>query len=266
MTMTPERRSWYLSTLGIVQYIPKGEESAALPFHSLSSGVSVETTEPEKGTDTTQSDSSNAAFSSSGHQVRVASMLELVGDNADRTPNLEFDTSDHSITVVDKSKPNTVELKCRIACWHPCDDMLVFNQLIPGEQPSYEQNVLLSNILKAIGRLPNDLPAPELLDWPLDHAVGENGNQSESGAKDMLSVFLDARIRKYGVLWVLLMGGQPSELFSAENKPYVDLLGRIEEIAGGARIIMVRGLQEMIEEPDLKAETWQTIRHLAEQP
>jgi len=266
MTMTPELRSWYLSTLGIVQYIPKGEESAALPFHSSPSDVSDETTESEKGADTTHTDSSNEAFSSSGRKVQVASMLELVGDNADRTPNLGLDTSDHSINVVDESKPNTVELKFRLACWHPCDDMLVFNQLVPGEQPNQEQNVLLSNILKAIERLPNDLPAPELLDWPLEHTVGEGGDHSESGAKDMLSVFLDTRIRKYGVLWVLLMGEQPSELFSAENKPYAGLLGHIEEIAGGAQIIMVRGLQEMIEEPDLKAETWQTIRHLAEQP
>lgn len=266
MTMTPEQRSWYLSTLGIVQYIPKGEELVALPFHSSPSDISGETPESEKGADTTHTDSSNTAFSSSDRKVQVASMLELVGDKAGRTLHIELDTSDHSIDVVDEPKPNTVELKFRLACWHPCDDMLVFNQLIPDESPNEEQNVLLSNILKAIGRLSNDLPAPELLDWPLDHAVGERGDQSESGAKDMLSVFLDTRIRKYGVLWVLLMGEQPSELFTAENKPYADLLGHIEEIAGGAQIIMVRGLQEMIEEPSLKAETWQTIRHLAEKP
>lgn len=266
MTMTPELRSWYLSTLGIVQYIPKGEESAALPFHFSPSDVSDETSLGEKGADTTHTDSSNEAFSSSGRKIQIASMLELVGDKADRTPHIELDTSDHSIDVVDEPKPNTVKLKFRLACWHPCDDMLVFNQLIPGESPNEEQNVLLSNILKAIGRLSNDLPTPELLDWPLDHTVGERGDQSESGAKDMLSVFLDTRIRKYGVLWVLLMGEQPSELFTAENKPYADLLGHIEEIAGGAQIIMVRSLQEMIEEPDLKAETWQTIRHLAEKP
>ena len=32
--MTPELRNWYLSNLGIVQYVPKGEEPVTLQFHS----------------------------------------------------------------------------------------------------------------------------------------------------------------------------------------------------------------------------------------
>lgn len=264
--MTSELRSWYLSTLGIVQYVPKGEESAALRFHSSShsllSDVLGGSIESEKALDLAHDQPSVSA----DPKAQVASMLELVEDKAnvqaDTDPSIELDISDHSIAIVDES--NSTELTFRLACWHPCDDMLVFNQLVPGEQPSQEQNLLLSNILKAIGRLPNGLPAPELFDWPMGNAVGESVDCSESGAKDMLSVFLDARIRKYGVLWVLLMGEQSSELLSPEDKPFTDLLGHIEEIAGGAQIIVVRSLQDMLEEPGSKAETWQTIRHLAE--
>jgi hypothetical protein len=95
--------------------------------------------------------------------------------------------------------------------------------------------------------------------------VGEGVDHSESGAKAMLSVFLDARIRKHGVLWVLLMGELSSELLSPGDEPYTDLLSKIEEISGGAQIMVIRSLQEMLAEPDTKAETWQTIRCLAEQ-
>ena len=32
--MNPELRNWYLSNLGIVQYVPKGQEPVTLQFHS----------------------------------------------------------------------------------------------------------------------------------------------------------------------------------------------------------------------------------------
>lgn len=267
MEKTSELRNWYLSNLGIVQYVPKGEASVALPFHSSSqsssSDVSGGRVESEKALDSAHDQSGI----NTDHKTSVASVLELVGDKADIQADIdshvELDTSDHSITVVDEPNSSPA-LSFRLACWHPCDDMLVFNQLIPGEQPDQSQNLLLSNILKAIGRLPNGLPEPELFDWPIDSTVGESVDHSESGAKDMLSVFLDARIRKYGVLWVLLMGEQSSELLSPKDKPYPELLGHIEEIAGGAQTIVVRSLQDMLSEPATKSETWQTIRRLAE--
>lgn len=293
--MTSELRSWYLSNLGIVQYVPKGEESAALAFHASPEEISNEAVLPTDvgsgDVDSGSVDYGEAHFekgleSNSSHRAQVANVLELMGAQSIKPgaqSDLEVDsglgsTSD-SITDVkvinDESKVsgNKVSdhpsLSFRLACWHPCEDMLVFNQFLPGEQPDQSQSLLLSNILKSVGRLPNGLSAPELFDWPMDNAVGDSVDHSESGAKDMLSVFLDARIKKYGVLWVLLMGELPSMLLFPEehlpeSKPYPDLLGRIEEIAGGAQIIVVRSLQDMIEEPGFKAETWQTIRYLAE--
>jgi len=267
MTMTPELRSWYLSNLGIVQYVPKGEESVALPFHAPSEEISNEAVDSGGRLET----------SNSAHRAQVASVLELMGgkepslSKGDTQPIEPSEKSEiENDSIPSEKASDHPALNFRLACWHPCDDMLVFNQLIPGDQPDQSQKLLLSNILKAMGRLPDGLPAPELFDWPMDNAVGDSVDHSESGAKDMLSVFLDARIKKYGVLWVLLMGELPSvllspeTLLSTENKSYTDLLGHIEEIAGGAQIIVVRSLQEMLEDPLAKAETWQTIRHLAE--
>lgn len=281
--MTPELRSWYLSNLGIVQYVSKGEESAALPFHSVpdasSEGINQGDGAEIAGTAKEIQNTLNTDPSNQHQKAQVANVLELVGEKSGAPLTealLEPELESGSAMVNDKA--NTSEsplLSFRLACWHPCDDMLVFNQLLPGEQPDRNQNLLLSNILKAIGRLPNGLPAPELFDWPMDNVVGKHVDHSESGAKDMLSVFLDARIKKYGVLWVLLMGELPSvllfpqerfptELTSTDNKLYADLLGQTEEIAGGAQIIVLRSLQEILDDPGFKAGTWQAIRHLAE--
>ena len=256
MTMTPELRNWYLSNLGIVQYIPKDEESAALPFHSAvaeaSEGIAGE---DEGGSQTATKPTKSLA----------ASVLELVGEKVDVQSAPEQQDAVIKQAVVVAEDTNVPALNFRLACWHPCDDLLVFNQLEPDGQPDQDQSQLLSNILKAIGRLPNRLPVPELLDWPIDNTVGEGVDHSETGAKDMLSVFLDARIKKHGVLWVLLMGELSSELLSPRDEPYTDLLSKTEEISGGAQIIVIRSLQEMLVDPDTKAETWQAIRCLAQQ-
>lgn len=257
MTMTPELRNWYLSNLGIVQYIPKDEESVALPFHSVASEASEGIAGEGEGVvnKTTTKHAKSLA----------ASVLELVGEKADVESAQEQQDSVIKKADVASEDTNVPALNFRLACWHPCDELLVFNQLEPNGQPDQEQSQLLSNILKAIGRLPNRLPVPELLDWPIDNTVGEGIDHSESGAKAMLSVFLDARIRKHGVLWVLLMGELSSELLSPGDEPYTGLLGKTEGISGGAQIIVIRSLQEMLAEPDTKAEAWQAIRCLAQQ-
>ncbi len=257
MTMTPELRNWYLSNLGIVQYIPKDEDSVALPFHSVAAEASEGTVGEGEGV-VSQTETKYA-------KSLAASVLELVGEKTDVQHAPEQQDSiikQAGVTSEDTSAP---ALNFRLACWHPCDDLLVFNQLEPDGKPDQDQNQLLSNILKAIGRLPNRLPVPELLDWPPDNTVGEGVDHSESGAKDMLSVFLEARIRKHGVLWVLLMGELSSELLSPGNESFTNVLSKTAEISGGAQIIVIRSLQEMLAVPGTKAETWQAIRCLAQQ-
>lgn len=262
--MTPELRNWYLSNLGITQYVPKGEGPVALSFQSPASEEPL----PPKA---------------SHVKKQVASVLELVEGKSSRVESTEDQRAtaeesppaskgrDLPAELPQKELPETPEvvapdplLHFRIACWHPCDDLLVFNSFSPGDQPDTEQNQLLSNMLRAVGRLPNGLPMPEFIDWPVGSAqradsVGDTGRE---GAKAMLSVFLNARIQKYGVLWVLLMGELATELLSSNDQPYGDALGGTEDIAGGAKIVVIRSLQEMLVEPLSKADTWQTIRPL----
>ena len=92
----------------------------------------------------------------------------------------------------------------------------------------------------------------------------EGIDEGESGARTMLSVFLDARIKKHGVLWVLLMGEQASELLSPVNKPYGELLGETDEVTGGAKAITIRGLQEMLQDSGAKRQSWLAIQGLVD--
>ncbi len=244
--MNPELRNWYLSNLGIVQYLPRSEEPVELPFYSASDS------HPVLGSQSVP-DIEEVRLATSSVKEKVASVLELVSETTNNvTPPVKEPVPER------KSDSTTMALNFRLACWQPSDDLLVFNQFPPGVNPEPEHTQLLSNILKAIGRLSGGLSAPEIIDWPMSHG----GEVDKSAARSMLSVFLDARVTKRGVLWVLLMGELAAELLSPSEKAYSDLVGVTEEISGGAKTIVVRSLQEMLHHPDTKAETWQAIKCL----
>ena len=251
--MTPELRNWYLSNLGIVQYVPKGEEPVTLQFHS-----SQVVAKSEAASNSVNSPASRV-------KSQVASVLEMMDVKVAVPPVIEEIVEKRDSLPSDniESTPTLISsaLNFRLACWQPCDDILVFNQLEPGEQPGNDQCQLLGNILRAIGRLPNGLPSPEFIDWPMGRR-GDGNDESEAGAHAMLSVFLDVRIKKHGVLWVLLMGEQAAELLSPINNPYSELLGKSQELAGGTKIVVVRSLQKMLQNSDTKSGAWQAIQCL----
>ncbi len=117
---------------------------------------------------------------------------------------------------------------------------------------------LLANLLKAIKRLPSSgLPPAELIDWP----ATRGGDTDEAGARALLSVFLDTRIKKHGVCWVLLMGESAAAYAGREVEPF-SVAGR-RELSGGAMAIICHSLATMLRHPATKAETWYAIRGLS---
>jgi hypothetical protein len=220
MPVSRELRDWYLSTLGVVQYRPRDSEPVALDFKPDTVGEVANTVPSEV-------------------VVALPENSELSG--AEDKP---ADLHEEQIGSF------------RLACWQPSDDLLVINGLAPGSVPLQEESGLLANILRAVGRLGDGFSPPQLIDWP-PLAADQTGKQ---GAEAMLSVFVEARVKKQGVLWVLLMGELPAALLLPSRPAYPSSVGRIEELPGGARAIVTPRLQEMLAAPELKGETWRTIR------
>lgn len=221
-----ELRDWYLSTLGVVQYRLRDTEPVALEF------------QPE-----TVAEVVNPAPS------------EVV---------VELPENPEPLGVEDQLSDLHEEQigSFRLACWQPSDDLLVINGLVPGSEPLQEESGLLVNIMRAIGRPGDTLSSPQLIDWPpsaMDQA-------DRSGAEEMLSVFVEARVKKQGVLWVLLMGELPATLLLSPRSACPSSVGQVEELPGGARAIVTPSLQELLNAPELKGETWRAIRVMSPQP
>ena len=195
--MNTELRNWYLSSLGVTQYLSRTETTNAPE------------TIPKKNI--TPTGNINAAF--------------------------------------------VAPLSFRLACWQPCDELLIFNELDVGAKPNDDQCQLLANILHSIGCLAGGLPHAELLDW----SVESDGLRDKSDARKMLSAFVGARISKTSVL---LMGKIAFELFSSTEEPYADIVGKTIEIKDMVDTFVVKSLQEILKDPSSKLEVWETIQSL----
>ncbi len=231
--MNTDLRNWYLSALGITHYIPKASE-------------------PVVGEEPLLSAEKPAA-----EQVFKPQAERLINKlNFSESPPAARKVAEQSAAEQPESDEDKIAF--RLACWQPVDDLLVIDSLEPGQQPGAGQMQLLANILRAIKRLPlAGMPAAELIDWP----TSRGGPGDEAGARALLSVFLDARIKKHGVCWVLLMGESAAAYIGAQTGQFEEEHRR--ELSGGATAILCHSLSTMLKDAATKAETWRAIQFLA---
>ena len=153
--MNQQLHNWYLSVLGITQYIPR--ESASVLAASQSPAIKVEA-------DTSVEPGDQQAYSKRKPGPRITIDLNTSETEKPAAP----------VTVTDSSAITqaTPAARFRLACWQPSDDLLVIDSLEPGEQPGAERTQLLVNILRSIKRMPDTIAQAELIDWPVALAMG----------------------------------------------------------------------------------------------
>lgn len=259
--MTPDLRDWYLGTLGIVQYRPRDLEVVELPFH-----VEVREQPAEVRGIPEERPAITAEFPEARLKTPVTDVVTAKTDSVRDTGKDTGKTEDSGVVptspmplspAVEATEEEQVA-PFRLWCWQPVDDLLVLNSVSPGASPLAEEMELLGNLLKSIDRAGSSRQPPEFIDWPFP---GQNRTDL-AGARDMLSVFVDVRIRQRGVLRVLLMGDLAARLLLA-TEPTGDApaIG-LRELPGGATAAILPSLQDMLQQPHLKSDAWQALREL----
>ena len=272
-----EQRDWYLSMLGINQYRQR------LPGEPVfNAGVSQVAAKalPASGSAVSNSDPGSAV--NSGGQVSPSEIISslagiretLQGEPAATKPELKkpvvapikiekslsLEESEKSPTPITQqaAQPDIPEpleepenISFTLACWQVSDEILVINGFAHGERADRTQLELLANILRAIGQLSSNLPAAELIEWPLSPGA----ESTLAGAKTQLSMFLLGRQQVRPYRWLLAMGDEPTRLLAKDD-------GASPPEAGSAETLFIPSLQTMLAEPLCKREVWQALRHL----
>jgi hypothetical protein len=234
-------RDWYLSMLGIVQYRLRPREGAA----NIDTGQTGSDLVGEKNTD-----GSVDAVAMPGKRVKPAP-----GERAPARSELELD--DQPVEVEDLTQSDSIDdsIAFHLTCWRPSEDLLVIDSRLPGTDDERQTAQLIANILRSIGRLPDQLAEPESINWPLTNDSGL------SAAQEHVSMFLKGRYQQQPFTWLLAMGSEIN-LCLADSIQTHNANSVGQRLACGADVIFTHSLSDMIETPICKKEVWSAIQFL----
>ena len=275
--MSTQLRDWYLSTLGVVVY--RSRDSAMLAGQFAGTSIAEHTVlGAQSPDDAGQYSEATAPVKPVIHpgKGRLADqLLSAVGDGDDaRTsqkeqpelqgseggvtmPAREAAIADAAGTAREKPLPDgdAEAVAFSLACWRADPDMLVLCDWNPEGASQVERIQLLSNILRAIDRLPGPLAEPEILRWPVGQERGWGA------AREHVEMFLAGRRHSETFDWVLALGSDACNVLGTSNAVSVEAASP-EKLSCGAQAILTHGLDAMLGAPGLKKDVWTHIRFL----
>lgn len=235
--MTNALRNQYLQKLGIVQYVSKD-----LPLEAAAPAILG-------GTEIIDQP---VASQTNTNEVQKKSMAELV--NLSLEKNTELTPAIQAVSAATESN-NDIELK--FALWQVSETLLVCSA-IEETLPDPQQILLLGNILIAMGQTVGQLPQMELVEWP----PHPNMQGDEAEVREFLATLIKARIDSKQTEIVLLMGDAAAQWLLTDQQKAAVTNGQVD-IIEQVTALLVPSLQAMIDRPECKRQTWQTIRYLS---
>ena len=268
-----EQRDWYLSMLGINQYRQRlpgepvfntGASQVVAKAVPASAAFHAECSPPARSDgpvspsaiigslagirETLQGE---PAATKPGLKQAVVAPVDIRNSTPDEEPEKIPAPASQQDTQPLISEPVVEQesISFTLACWQVSDAVLVINGFAHGERADRTQLELLANILRAIGQLSSNLPAAELIEWPLNPSA----ESTLAGAKTQIDMFLLGRQQVRPYRWLLAMGDETARLLSpaaavSPSEP------------GSATTIFTASLQTLLAEPRCKREVWQALR------
>ena len=239
--MVDSLRHHYLKTLGITEYIPRDFVDD-----------SEEITQPSQPQPLTE--------------TRTAAISQLLADHSEAPKVKVVEKSPvASIEIVSNTETSSIETasvisdsaEVQIVLWQPADKLLVCSA-VENELPSPEQLQLLSNILISMDPSSGVLPQLEIAQWP----PFPNMQGGVIEARDFLSTLISARLESSQTQIILIVGSRTADWVLSDQQQS-DLEHGQVNVSNKVIAVMVPSLAEMIAQPTLKRQAWQTIKPLA---
>lgn len=209
--MNEQRRMQYLDAMGIDMFVPRFVLAGA----ALSSQCELPQVKESKALAGVQGAAGVLGEITGASSPSVAPASEPVVERPSRAPlglvaepekvKPQKSSSSTVSSILAELKAKTVvkpSAKFFLQLWRVHENLLVVDSRKPGQALPTE--VLLTNILKAYGQIPQALPRAEKLQWPMvDDATKDH---SWAAAQEMVQSFLEGRLLSSPVKHILLFG------------------------------------------------------------
>jgi DNA polymerase III psi subunit len=232
-------RDHYLQTLGIVQYVSKDLADEVVVDNSLASV----TDNPLNDSSKTQS-TAVAAEVKSSQQSEITDLLQN---------DIETTLSKKSVKQVARTDEETSALALKFVFWQPTDQLLIATTT-DEQLPDGQQVNLLARIVTAIDNQSSGLPEFDVVNWP-PHPSMQGGEQE---AREFIATLIKSRLAAKSTKLLLVLGQSAENwLFSKQQRSACEqgLLPIDSEVTA----IIAPSLEQMLNQPQLKRDTWQFI-------
>lgn len=237
----------YLEAMGITQYVAR----LPLPGARPSPVIHVDTTLSETAlVETVLAETERAAVSVTAlFDDEDFSSVKKSPTSLTATPSISTSSIPTSSLSTPSPAATPVTFQCQIAIW-TVDDLLI---LADAPRMDNNQITLLRNILQAIGRT-GHLSDVRQFSWPL----AQRKEKHLSAARDHFQGLLDGGLLKNpGLRQILCFGENLLHLLATEN---ID--GNTLQQYQDWPIVTACSLQDMLEQPARKANTWRVLQVL----
>lgn len=247
-------RDHYLQTLGIVQYVSRGIADEVVvdnPVDSL--------------TDSTLSEGpvvESPVMDSPDVQSPIISVEAIANHQSEIEGILQDDVEDKSYKKPSKVISNSiglesdiVPLELKFVFWQPTDHLLIATTA-DDQLPDSQQVNLLARIVATIDNQSSGLPQFDVVSWPL-HPSMQGGEQE---AREFIATLVESKLAAKSTRLLLVLGESAENwLLSAAQKLACQqgLLAITPEVTA----IIAPSLTQMLNQPQSKRDTWQTICH-----
>lgn len=214
-----ERQDWYLATLGVVRYVPRGSvvvvEAEPVPAMAPAADAHAHTklsppvSEGRAALRQLVEEVPTPSASVATAKPAMATSESVIIPEPAIAPPVADGVAPQPSRDRKQAQAKVEEIEFRLAVWQPAPDLLFFDSLAPGDPPSAAMARLVANMAAALGRPTDGVGTPQLIDWP------PSGGRSSGGleaARAMASAFCDARLPAGPIRLALIMGRDAARL------------------------------------------------------
>ena len=243
-------RDHYLQTLGIVQYVSRGSADEVVvdnPVDSVADSAFSEGPVVESPVPNVQS-SLKSAETIANQQSEVEGIL------LDDAEDISHEKPSKVMSNAISSESDTVPLALKFVFWQPTDQLLIATAA-DDQLPDSQQLSLLNRIVAAIDSSAS-LPQFNVVSWP-PHPSMQGGEQE---AREFIATLIKSKLAAKSIKLFLVLGESSENwLLSAAQKSACQqgLLAITPEVTA----IIAPSLTQMLNQPQSKRDTWQSICH-----
>ena len=243
-------RDHYLQTLGIVQYVSRGSADEVVvdnPVDSVADSAFSEGPVVESPVPNVQS-SLKSAETIANQQSEVEGIL------LDDAEDISHEKPSKVMSNAISSESDTVPLALKFVFWQPTDQLLIATAA-DDQLPDSQQLSLLNRIVAAIDSSAS-LPQFDVVSWP-PHPSMQGGEQE---AREFIATLIKSKLAAKSIKLFLVLGESSENwLLSAAQKSACQqgLLAITPEVTA----IIAPSLTQMLNQPQSKRDTWQSICH-----